>query len=266
MNYQMFKNKYFTFDGMRSIDKNIAIVSIGSNSSNTQFGLKQSVEKQDGIGDVPLYKGVKRETSQFDITLCKLDKQNNLLKFTEKEKNDICRWLFKKDYRPFVSEDDRSKVYYVIFTEGDSFFNGLNEGYINLKMELNAPYAYSPIVDDFWRVTNLKEINIYNNSNIDCEVYPDVEVELLDDTNKVEIYNQMTGSRTILENLQPNEHLYIYGDEVRDIVSMVDKDRNLFPNFINKQWLKLVYGRNKIIIKAKSANVRIINQYPLAII
>lgn len=265
MNSSMFKNKYFTFDGVRSIDKNIAIVTIGSDSSNTQFGLKQSVEKQDGIGDVPLYKGVKRDISSIDITLCKLDKQNNLLRFTEKEKDDICRWLFKKDYKPFISDDNKSKVYYAIFTEGDSFFNGLNEGYINLKMELNAPYGYSAIINDFWRVVNFKEVNIYNNSNIDCELYPDIEIELLGDTDKVEIFNQMTGSRTILENLQPNEHLYIYGDEVRDIVSMVDKDRNLFPNF-NKKWLKLVYGRNKIIIKAKSANIRIINQYPLAII
>lgn len=260
----MFRNKYFTFDGVRSIDKNIAIVTIGSSSSNTQFGLKQSTDRQDEIGDIPLYKGIKRDISSIDITLCKLDKQNNLLTFTEKEKDDICRWLFKKDYRPFISEDDRNKVYYVIFTEGDSFFNGLNEGYINLKMELNAPYAYSSIVNDFWRVTNFKEVNIYNNSNIDCDLYPDIEIELLGDTDKVEIFNQMNGSRIMLENLQANEHLYIYGDEVRDIVSMVDNNRNLFPS-LKKKWLKLGYGRNKIIIKAKSANIRIINQYHLAI-
>ncbi|MEG2289627.1 MAG: phage tail family protein [Clostridium sp.] len=261
----MFKSKYFSFNGINSRSKNISIVSVGENGNNNQFGIRQSAESQDGIGDTEIHKGTKREAPSLDITLCKLDRENNLLSFSQKEKDFICRWFFKREYKPFISEDNRSKVYYVIFTEGDSFFNGLNQGYINLKMQLSSPYAYSTIIKDTWRVSNYKEIDIYNNSNIECELYPDIEIELLEDTNMVEIYNQMTGSRTILNNLQPKEYIYIYGDELRDIVSKVDEKRNLFPNF-NQQWLKLVYGRNKIIVKAKACNIRIINQYPLALI
>lgn len=258
----MFKSKYFRFDNKDSKNYNLAIVSIGS-SDNFQFGVGQSVQDTEGLGDVPIFTGIKRDCPTIPITICKMDRENNLLPFRDKELDDICRWLFKKEYKPFISYDD-SKVYYGIFTKADKFENGINEGYINLEFQLSSPYAYSTVINDYWIVNKQREIDIFNDSNVESMYYPDVEVELLKDCTDIEIHNMNTGDKVVFENLLHDEHLYIYGDGLRDIVSLVDENRNLFPNF-NKKFLKLRYGRNKIVVKG-DCKINIKKQYPIAII
>lgn len=260
----MFNDKYFIFDGVRSKDFNIAIVSVGDNDTDRQFGIKRNITEVDGV-NVPIFTGVENECPTKNITIAKLDSYNEIIPFNKGEKDRISSWLFKNEYKPFISMDDENKVYYVMFTEGNIYTNGLEQGYINLTMRLSSPYAYSNVMNDFVRVSKYKEINIFNDNNINEDIIPDIEIEMLGDSNKIEILNKMNGSRFSLKDLEKGEHVRVYGDSLLDIVSLKDKEKNLFEKS-NKDFLRLRNGRNKIEIKVNGiADVKIIYQYPLAI-
>lgn len=260
----MFKDKYFIFDGKRSKDLNLAIVSVGDSDTERQFGVNRNVSEISGV-NIPIFTGFENECPSIPLTIAKLDSYNEIIPFKKGEKDEICAWLFQNEYKPFISMDDENKVYYVVFTEGNIYTNGLEQGYINLTMRLSSPYAYSNVMNDFVRVNNYKEINVFNDNNINSDIVPDIEIEMLGDSNKIEILNKMNGSKFLLENLEKGEHIRVYGDGLMDIVSLNNKNRNLFIKS-NKKFLRLRKGRNKIEIKVNGmAEVKIIYQYPIAL-
>ena len=257
-----FRKFYFEFDGRKSKDKKLKMIIIDNKSEDDKFGVEQEVIEEDNGTDTPLFLGVKRKPQTLKIAIMKMDKFNNPLSYTDRELEEICRWLFKKEYRPFIPWDNTGMVYYVIFTKGTDFFNCAKEGYINLEMRLNAPYGYSRLLNNEYTVMGEKTIDIYNRSDIDNFIYPDIEFELKDDNTDLVIKN-LSLSNEIMEfnNLTPNDHIMIYNEGLKDMMSLQDKSRNIFQ-CSNKKFIKLQYGLNRIQIKGK-CKIKFTYQYPI---
>lgn len=186
-----FKSPYFKFNGKSSRDFQLRICQVGSNSSTTLFGVNRTLEKET-TGFTASIKNINYGDVTIELTLIKTD-GNNLLPLNKEEQFEIISWLFQDDFKPFVSEDDESKIYYVLFTKGSSYQNGLKQGYINLTMQLNAPCAFSPIQTGYFNVNRHQMIELVNRSNVGTYSEPDFEFQLLGNTTSFRIENLNTG-------------------------------------------------------------------------
>lgn len=259
-----FKSLDFRFNGINSKGKKLKIVSIDSRNNENLFGVQQNViEEDNNNSDIPLFLGVKKKCPTFSITIMKMNEYNRPLPYDEGEFDEICRWLIQDEYKPFISWDNTGIVYYVIFTKSNDFENCAKEGYIKLDVKLSAPYAYSNQLIDYYRVMGSKIVDLYNGSNLSKFIYPDLEFELLDDCTSVTIENLTLNQVMHFENLNKKDVIYVYNKDLKDVMSKVNKNRNVFKNF-NKEWIKLVYGKNRIKITGK-VKIRFITQYPIGL-
>lgn len=257
-----FKSFYFQFNNISSKLRNLKVVSIDDESLDS-FGIEQEINEEDDGTDIPLFLGVKRKCPELTITLMKMDEWNRPLPYAEGELEEICRWLIHREYKPFISFDNLGIVYYVLFTKGESFYNGAKEGYLKFNMRLSAPYAYSNVLIDSYKVIGQRIIDIYNGSDIEEFIYPDIQFELLGDCKNITIENLTLGETMTFQNLANNEVVYVYNDKIKDVVSKVDKRRNIFKNF-NRKFISLAYGKNRLRITG-DCNIDIINQYPISL-
>lgn len=258
-----FRSLYFQFDGVNSKEKHLKLITVDGKDREFLFGVDQEIIEEESSGEVPLFLGVKRKCPTIPVTLMKMNEWNKPIPYGERELPDICNWLFKKEYRPFVSWDNPGKVYYIIFTKGKGFENCAKEGYLNLEMRLSAPFAYSRQLKDEYEVIGEKTININNDSDVEDFIYPDVEFEMLNESRDLVIENLTLGEKMEFHNLELNEKIRIYNDGLKDMVSLVDKKRNIFKKS-NKCFMKLIYGRNRIRIIGE-CKIKFITQYALAL-
>ena len=259
-----FNNFYFRFDGLNSRDKNLVLVTVDGLSQNNQNGL------QFGVNKTIAYSQNSNDISSIDIkpltipvTIMKLDGYGIPMPYEPYELDEICRWLFQDEFKPFISFDDTSIVSYVMFTQGNNFKNSANEGCLNLTMTLSDGYAYTHQKVEYVRVTGSKVIEVINNSNFQRFVYPDIEFELIGDNTNLSIKNLDFGESMDFTGLEKNEHIYCYNDGLKYVESKVDKTRILNTKF-NDKWIKLHYGKNRIKVTGDCI-IKIITQCPIAL-
>lgn len=258
----MFISTDFIYDNIRSEDMGIYLVSIESGMKRQNFGVTQSIrEEKVPNKDIPYFFGVDKEVQSIPFTVCKLDGDKI---FSYEERTRICRWLCKQSYKPLISNDNPFIIYYAIFTSGESYNNYSDDGYINLEMRLNAPYGFSPIMEEFYDLsdnTTKTTITLENRSNIIEYYKPVIEITLVDVTTEVKLRNiSVEGEEFTLQNLQQGETICIDND--REKIKS-DKAQYRLNNF-NKKWLKLIYGENQIEVTGKCL-LRVRLQFPMAL-
>lgn len=250
---QFDRNSWFRFNGFDSKGKYM-ICTKGNGDLTSQFGVNRSINEEDGVGDVPVFYGVKDECPTLEMSITKIV-NDEIAPFTEIELSELTRILCKKEYKPF---ECGGLVYYVIFTQGSLWRVGSGEGVITLNMRLSSPHAYSPIMLDSVRCSEEKIFDVYNGSTYDDFIYPDIEIKMLQG-NSIKIENVITGQVLEFTNLDNNEHIYIYNDNMKQMVSKLDRKKNVYSKS-NKEFLKLPYGRNRIKITCELAQVKFIHQ------
>lgn len=250
---QFDRNLWFRFNGFDSKGKYM-ICTKGNGDLTSQFGVNRSINEEDGVGDVPVFYGVKDECPTLEMSITKIV-NDEIAPFTEIELSELTRILCKKEYKPF---ECGGLVYYVIFTQGSLWRVGSGEGVITLNMRLSSPHAYSPIMLDSVRCSEEKIFDVYNGSTYDDFIYPDIEIKMLQG-NSIKIENVITGQVLEFTNLDNNEHIYIYNDNMKQMVSKLDRKKNVYSKS-NKEFLKLPYGRNRIKITCELAQVKFIHQ------
>lgn len=250
---QFDRNKWFRFNGFDSKGKYM-ICTKGNGDLTSQFGVNRSINEEDGVGDVPVFYGVKDECPTLEMSITKIV-NDEIAPFTEIELSELTRILCKKEYKAF---ECGGLVYYVIFTQGSLWRVGRGEGVITLNMRLSSPHAYSPIMLDSVRCSEEKIFDVYNGSTYDDFIYPDIEIKMLQG-NSIKIENVITGQVLEFTNLDNNEHIYIYNDNMKQMVSKLDRKKNVYSKS-NKEFLKLPYGRNRIKITCELAQVKFIHQ------
>ncbi len=251
---QFDRNKWFRFNGFDSKGKYM-ICTKGNGDLTSQFGVNRSINEEDGVGNVPVFYGVKDECPTLEMSITKVSNKDGIEPFTDSELMELTRILCKKEYKPF---ECGGLVYYVIFTQGSLWRVGSGEGVITLNMRLSSPHAYSPIMLDSVRCSEEKIFDVYNGSMYDDFIYPDIEIKMLQG-NSIKIENVITGQVLEFTNLDNNEHIYIYNDNMKQMVSKLDRKKNVYSKS-NKEFLKLPYGRNRIKITCELAQVKFIHQ------
>lgn len=250
---QFDRNLWFRFNGFDSKGKYM-ICTKGNGDLTSQFGVNRSINEEDGVGDVPVFYGVKDECPTLEMSITKVV-NDEIAPFTEIELSELTRILCKKEYKAF---ECGGLVYYVIFTQGSLWRVGSGQGVITLNMRLSSPHAYSPIMLNSVRCVEEKEFDVYNKSTYDDFIYPDTEIKMLKGNNII-IENVTTGQIVKFEGLDSGEHIYVYNDNMKQMVSKLDSKKNIYSKS-NKEFLKLPYGRNKIKITCEEAKVKLIYQ------
>lgn len=244
-----FKNDlYFKFANKNSKDYNICLIS--NEDSDTLFGIhKDILEEEGGLGKSPVFYGVNKPNKDISIKIAKINKYGDIDSMTEKEIQEIGRWLFTKDYYQPL-EFSNGLILYGMFIEGNSWEIGnYNQGIITLTFRLGSKCAYSKVYKYPISVEGKKKIKIANFSNAEEFIYTDIFFELKDNTSDISITNITTSETISFKGLEQGESIYIYSD-TQQMKSMVDDNRNVYLKSNRKSCIKLAYGQNDFEIIA----------------
>lgn len=258
-----FRNVGFTFDGINAEDLGYYIVSLDSKNSSV-LGTNRTIKEEDTNNFAKSFQGVKYNDFTFEITITKANK-NKALPITEEDIFFLNNWLMKpEDYRIFISHQNRDILYYALFTEMSDVRFAQRTGYVTLKMRLSSGCSYSTVAHHAHRVAPNHTIEIYNKSNVEDYVYPDVNfITRFESNNGIRIINQTLGETMEFWNLPPNHEFMCYNEGLKQVVCVTNGELNMQPLF-NKKWLRLAYGRNVIRIEG-ACDIDIFFQNKIAI-
>jgi hypothetical protein len=257
---QLLDYNTFIFNGVSSERYSLFIVSTGDVNEERIFGLNSSFEYEDSIGDRKLFSRRKNDYYKFDVEIMKLDAWNGVIPMSEKEYDDVIRWLMVDEAKPLQVG---SIVHYGFFNDGREFHNPRRQGIIKLVFESASPYPYSAIMTNVFRVKLDKTIELENKSNINKNVYMDIDIEKTSANGDVTIINKRTGKSFKVKNLELGEQIKILGDGLMEVESITYPKKNMYPNLEYSVFPYLVYGRNNIKIIG-DCKIRIRYQYPIA--
>ncbi len=166
----MFQNTYFTFDGVSSEMMEVIACSIETGLTERQYGINRSVIAEKNINNpLPYDFGYEMERLQGKLTIMRYscDGKNNH-SLDAKKLSELSRWLYQKEYKPLISNDNPDIVYYVKFTDQHQLSLVRNQqGYIELSFECNAPWAWTkPYQKEF----DLRIKSYY--TSIECDKIP----------------------------------------------------------------------------------------------
>lgn len=244
-----FKNIGFTFDNINGEDLGYYVVSTSSNGES-YMGVSKKIVEEDTSNFAPSFQGVTYDTVEFNLTIAKINKIGNAVPISEEDIFFLNNWLLKpQDYRIFISHQNRDVLYYAIFTKASNFLNGAREGYINLTMRLSSGCSYSTVAHHNMQVVDSYTIDIYNKSNVEQYVHPDVNfiTKFYSKTGNIKIVNETLGETMQFTDLPTEGEFMCYNEGLKQVVCVTNKDFNVQPHF-NKQWLRLAYGRNRITV------------------
>ena len=239
------------------------IVSLDSKNSSV-LGTNRTIKEEDTNNFAKSFQGVKYNDFTFEITITKANK-NKALPITEEDIFFLNNWLMKpEDYRIFISHQNRDILYYALFTEMSDVRFAQRTGYVTLKMRLSSGCSYSTVAHHAHRVAPNHTIEIYNKSNVEDYVYPDVNfITRFESNNGIRIINQTLGETMEFWNLPPNHEFMCYNEGLKQVVCVTNGELNMQPLF-NKKWLRLAYGRNVIRIEG-TCDIDIFFQNKIAI-
>lgn len=238
-----FRHTGFTFDGISGEDLGYYIVSLDSKNSSI-LGTNRTILEEDSNNFAKSYQGVKYNELTFEINIIKAN-NHKPLPITEEDIFFLNNWLMKpEEYKIFISHQNRDVLYYALFTEMSDVRYAQRTGYITLKMRLSSGCSYSTVAHHRARVSHTWEFIIYNKSNVEQYVYPDIWF-YKDTAGDLTIHNETLGETMSFANIPRFTTVSCYNEGLKQIVCDNNPKLNLRPNF-NKQWLRLAYGKNVI--------------------
>lgn len=261
---------YFTYNGWDSKLRNLVLCEVGDNDELLANGIEYEVNTKDGI-NFPLYVNSKMNNKNFNITICKISQKGIALPFTEEDIFEINRIFFcqSEELKPLIVNG------YTVMCKainGESWRNSLQQGYINITlfalpyMSMGTVHSGEIIINgsDAQVLYNLDEkyygaykyITLDNKTNAFKTIGLDIDFKLSESAFGVNITNMNTGQTMGLRNLTTDElkNIHIYGDEITFIKSNLNNDLNIMNNLDeeNRDWVKLVYGYNRIKLEVLS--------------
>lgn len=254
------ESQYFIFNGINSIDMGLHVVRMDTGLITTPYySGAEIVEEKVFRRHIPYFFGVDRRPLEFKLQFSLLEGE-----WTTKKRYEIARWLFHDDYKLFQSTDDISKHYYVIFTDEGELNLASTKGYVELTCRCDAPWAWSPIyINSFDLLENNTNtvIELENKSNLSGYYYPKIEIQM----------GESTGIS--LKNLSDNGRIFSFSNLENNEIISIDNDKKIIKsdfigmyryNNFNKNWLRLVYGINRLEVTGKCI-IQTKMQFPLIV-
>jgi phage-related protein len=232
----------FYYDGISSESMGVYLIRTSSGLFSVPY-----IPPRDIIEDFPTMAkkpySYKSKNQQYQINMVFSTLTNNMNATKLKE---IASWLFQDDYKEFYSEDDPDKKFYLFASNQVDFMtNGANEGYFEVQWRSKFPYAIQAETTPTYTIDLSDTITLTNTSNVDEYYYPEVEFTFTATPCDFALINVSDDSRiTSFTGLSLNETIY-FDNEKKQIIS--DTGLYRYDNF-NKNWFRLVYGANQIIV------------------
>lgn len=232
----------FTFDDIYSEDMGVIQVKASDGLFEESFGATRQINEQIVIGrDKPYFFNVENDPLEFDLVLYFEDMDNDKCR-------EISRWLYSPNYyKPLVFEGHEDRIFYCMAVGSPLMIhNGLNQGYLEITMRCDSPYAYSPVYltevyDLSINGTDGTEIKIENYGDIDCK--PFIYLEKVNDGD-LSIVNFSNAGQTL--------HLYDVWDGDFLIIDCENKSIETEVSGVfdyatfNNTFVNLTYGVNRL--------------------
>lgn len=230
---------YFNYDGVWSNEFNLMHVVLDSGMFEETLMASRSILESTTKGNYkPFFSGIEESPLSFEMNIAFENK------YTDKNLDDIIRWLFSDYYKPLYFEGKEDRIFYCM-PDGDSFLthNGLSEGYITITMRCNSPNLYSPVYYTplYTIIDNSKKaIDVYNNGHY--VIYPEISIEKIGD-GKITIISKNNGDAIFdVNNIKTGEQIYINCEkEIIQSDSLTNKHKY---DDVFGEYPKLSYGRN----------------------
>ena len=233
---------HFTFDNISSEDMGVHIISTSGGLFQESFLPRRNIIQQSVANqNKPYFTRVDIEPLAFtlQIFIAEWRERNNL--------RQIARWLFQPYYKPLTFDTSPEHVLYAM-VEGDSslFHNGAKDGYFEIKIRCNSPFAYSrPNISSVIqsRTSTTNRYSIYNEG--DFTIKPKAWITKKISNGSISIVNEANNQTVTLNNLQVNEEIFIDFEHEEIISSLENVNVYRYSNH-NSQWLELLLDSNSI--------------------
>ena len=240
-----FKEKlYFNFNGVDSRKFNLVHIDTGGSMFEESLVASRDINESKVAGsDYPSFNRLDLSPRSFDLNLA-FEGQ-----FTDKQVDEIVRWLFVDYYKPLYFIGNEGKLMYCIpIGDPKLIHNGLREGYIQLTMRCNSPFIYSPIMlSEEYDLTNMDKSVILTNKGHKI-IYPEISIQKIGDGD-ITITSRTDRGRTLeIRELDDKEKIYINSEKEiieTDIIG-VYRYNNVFGEFP-----RLLYGENRLEITGR---------------
>ena len=224
----------FTFNGVNSIDMGVILADDSSGLFEEQFmtPYKANFNTNQFTGKT-VHTRDQREPIKFKllIYLEKWQERNNL--------REITRWLYPLEDGHFPLEFDNypNRMVYARVSEFDSLkHNGVQQGYFEVEFTTNDSYVSSdPLFTEPLQVTGSTVFEIKNDGDI--PMLPRVWF-IKKGKGSLEIRNDKTGKTLKIDELLPNEKLYI--DNAQRLILSSQEEVTVYrANNHNRIWLEI---------------------------
>jgi phage-related protein len=239
----MKESLYFTYNGIKSTDMGVTQISLSNGLFEEEFvAPKNIIEEKIRGRDTPYFFGVERDPLSFSMGIYF---DNGM---DDDSKRKVKRWLDQDTYLPLIFSSNLSRIYYaMVVNDSKEIHNGLEEGYLQLQMRCDSPYAYSPTyyskIYEFNGNASGTEIIIENNGDVECK--PTIYIEKIGNGN-VDIINQSNAGQTFsFTDLNDQEIVFVDCENEVIITDLIGQYR--YDSF-NDEYLTLVRGVNTLKI------------------
>lgn len=208
------------------------------------------------------YYGENLNVEPITLQFALIDKNGFPAVWTLEKRKEIIDWLVTKDFCPFVSEDDTSVVHYFKCTEYKKVFTHEGKGILEVVMQPESQYAYTPVIQHYYKVDGECEFDINNIGNVEEKYYPKIEIIQLSDTYEDVVVENKSIYKEGFTICNLNQFERVVSDHLLKSVSSNMESFRLKDT--NRKWLYLRRGINNISVRG-NCEIKIITQYPLKV-
>ncbi|CZS10119.1 phage tail domain-containing protein [Clostridioides difficile] len=256
----MFVSEHFMFDNISSSEKGVISVTQDSDVLNEYgFIYSEELEIDNTYNNNPYYYSKSdKSTEDIYINLCRVDNMYNPIEWDDYTIEDIYSWLIKKDFKPFVSDDNVELTYYLKVKKIVKKFNIDKKGLLEITFQPYTNYSYRKLKKAVTIKKN-REVTVTNYSNLDTNYAPILEIKNLSDEDITVENITIKSERLEIAGLKLNEKIII--DNL--MYTVLDENKNNRFNLVNRKWIELKKGENTLKFTG-NCEVIINAEYPIA--
>lgn len=258
-----FNDDYFSFAGIHSRRYDYRIVTLEDGGFESKFGRDISITEEKGVNGNNIYYGEENNDVEVEIIICKANEYGTPISFSRSELEFLSKWLFKKGYDEF---ECGGYIYNAKFINGTMWRSNLinNKGYLKLTLKISGGICYKKVKEQKVAIKKEGYVYCFDDSTATEHIYPYYEFTIKSGAT-LKITNEQTKQVVEFKDLQANEVIRV-DNEIKDMQSSVGINRNIYGKCSNKEFLKLVNGRNDLKIECEDCEFTIKHQSKMCLV